>query len=274
MNRFIPKKIREFLVECATWVKHKVKTYTLSRFDSLNHNTSFETLMKSFKSENESYSFFEWVFLKKCPKLIRNHRLYFSKNGRGFGEDAMHGMWWMLLNEFRPKQLLEIGVYRGQTISLWQLVANSSNLKMEIWGISPLSSLGDEVSNYADLDYESDIQQNFKRFGLGTANLLRGLSTDAQSQAFVANTRWDLIYLDGSHDFEVVKHDFLLASGALENGGILVLDDASLFSDYQPPKGSFAGHPGPSLVAREISQHPSFLEIGTCGHNRIYKKIL
>jgi predicted O-methyltransferase YrrM len=145
---------------------------------------------------------------------------------------------------------------------------------MEIWGIGPLSSSGDEVSNYADIDYESDIQQNFQSFGLGTANLMRGLSTDAKSREFVTETKWDLIYLDGSHDFEVVQHDFLLAASALEKGGILVLDDASLYSEYKPKKGSFAGHPGPSRVAKQVSEDASFLEIGTCGHNRIFKKII
>jgi hypothetical protein len=274
MKLFKFNGIRESLVVCITWIKQKLRAHKLRGFESLNDKLPFETFLKGLDSENERYDYFNWVFLNNAPKLIRNHRLYFSKNGRGFGEDAMHGMWWTLLNEFRPKRLLEIGVYRGQTISLWQLVASITNQEMEIWGISPLSSSGDEVSNYADLDYESDIRENFQAFGLETANLMRGLSTDSKSQEFVENTKWDLIYLDGSHDYEVVKHDFLLASRSLEKGGILVLDDASLYSDYKPAKGSFAGHPGPSLVAKEVSEDSLFLEIGTCGHNRIYKKVI
>ena len=53
------------------------------------------------------------------PFSIINHRVYFSKEFRGFGEEAFHSMWYLLLSEFKPKNCLEIGVYRGQIISLW-----------------------------------------------------------------------------------------------------------------------------------------------------------
>jgi predicted O-methyltransferase YrrM len=266
-------KLSGALSTAVTRLNQIVALQRLTGFESLNPQLPFETLMTLLDSENRRYDYLTWVFLRRAPKELRRHRMYFSKNGRGFGEDAMHGMWWLLLRDFKPQRMLEIGVYRGQTISLWKLIAQITNQKMEIWGLSPLSKSGDEVSTYDDIDYESDIQQNFAVFGLGRANLKRGLSTDDESKSFVSKEKWDIIYLDGSHDYKVVKQDFSLASKSLTLGGLLVLDDASLDADYKPKRGSFAGHPGPSLVAKEVSQDPSFLEIGTCGHNRIYKKI-
>jgi hypothetical protein len=83
-----------------------------------------------------------------------------------------------------------------------------------------------------------------------------------------------MIYLDGSHDLEVVKQDLELASIALKKGGLLILDDASLYSNFNPPKYAFAGHPGPSTVASELNQSEVFEAYGSCGHNRIFRKVM
>jgi hypothetical protein len=39
-------------------------------------------------------------------------------------------MWFTLLCEFKPAQCLEIGVYRGQVVSLWGLIAKLSGFKI------------------------------------------------------------------------------------------------------------------------------------------------
>jgi len=36
-----------------------------------------------------------------------------AENRRGFGENAFHTMWYLLLEEFKPATFLEIGVFRG-----------------------------------------------------------------------------------------------------------------------------------------------------------------
>lgn len=45
-----------------------------------------------------------------------------------------------------------------------------------------------------------------------------------------------------------------------------------LNTDYIPRFYTFAGHPGPSLVASEIDPK-LFEEIISVGHNRVYKKL-
>lgn len=80
----------------------------------------------------------------------------------------------------------------------------------------------------------------------------------------------DLIYIDGSHDFEIVLADYYLCKNRLTPNGILVLDDASLGTDYRPPSYSFAGHPGPSRVVQKFAmKEMSF--IGAIGHNNIFQ---
>src|SRR5262245_35749231 len=57
-------------------------------------------------------------FYQELPPEIMAHRLYFRKQRRGFGENPFHVMWFLLFREFKPHNFLEIGVFRGQTISL------------------------------------------------------------------------------------------------------------------------------------------------------------
>jgi len=211
-------------------------------------------------------------FYHLCPQAIREHRHYFSQNARGFGEDAFHAMWWLLLREFRPKNCLEIGVFRGQVISLWGVIAKLLDSPCEIHGISPFASVGDAVSQYpADVDYLADTIKAFTTFDLAPPTLVRALSTDPCAIKHICERDWDLIYIDGSHDYEVAAADYRHCVGQLKLGGLLVMDDASLGTEFQPPLFSFAGHPGPSKVAKEFAMKElNFL--GAVGHNNIFVK--
>lgn len=230
----------------------------------------FTEVNRKFPGRNAQYEYYLWLYQRKLPRRLREHRKYFSSNGRGYGENAFTAMWWELLREFRPRQLLEVGVFRGQTLSLWQMVADELNYSAEVWGISPLSEVGDEVSLYPDLDYQLDIQMHFRHFGLQQPKLLRSLSQSSSAVELIRGSSWDLIYLDGSHDLDVVRADAEVAIQGLPDKGILVMDDASLYTDYVPFRFSFAGHPGPSMVADQVAK--DLVEIGACGHLRVFQK--
>lgn len=231
---------------------------------------SFSQVMEKVPNENDRYKYFQWLFRSRLDHSLVAHRRYFASEGRGFGDDAFHAMWEKLLSEFAPLTMLEIGVYRGQTLSLWHLISGFNRVEAEIWGVSPLENLGDEVSEYADLDYEQDIRDSFSSLGISNPNLFKGKSQDIAAVDFIKSKVWDLVYIDGSHDVEDVRRDAVLAGEVLRSGGILVLDDASVGSSYTL---SFPGWPGPSEVAAELSSGQSFALIGTCGHNRVFQKV-
>ena len=82
--------------------------------------------------------------------------------------------------------------------------------------------------------------------------------------------RKNLIYIDGNHDYEVVKSDFELSMKNLSNDGFIVIDDSSLYFDFQQKKyGGFTGHPGPSKVAKDIAMEKTRF-FGAVGHNNIF----
>jgi len=212
-------------------------------------------------------------FDRKLPPEFQAHRRFFNRNRRGFGEDAFHVMWYLLFREFRPSAFLEIGVYRGQTLSLASLLSRHFNLNCFVQGISPFSQAGDSVSQYrASVDYYADTLKNFAFFSLPAPALLRAFSTDESARNLVGSRQWSIIYIDGNHDYEVARQDWELCREYLQPGGLIVLDDAGLTTSFRPPVFATGGHPGPSRLAQEIDP-AHFREILQVGHNRVFQRI-
>jgi predicted O-methyltransferase YrrM len=239
----------------------------------LKRRLSLEQLRSLKLSPNEQYLYCVYYFDHFLPKSMRAHRRYFVEGNRGFGEDAFHAMWFLLFEHFRPKNALEIGVYRGQTITLWKLLARHFQFDGQVAAISPFTSAGDAVSNYAErLDYFEDTVLNHKHFELSLPEFYRGFSTAPEAKSFIASRQWDIIYIDGNHDYQVALQDWTECAKAIKPGGIIVLDDSALDTNFSPPAFATAGHPGPSRIASEIDRS-QFQEILSVGHNRVFQRL-
>ena len=55
-------------------------------------------------------------------------------------------------------------------------MSNLYDISSNIYGITPLSSSGDEVSSHIDIDYLEDINKNFKFFNLPEPNIINEYS--------------------------------------------------------------------------------------------------
>ena len=240
---------------------------------SLMKDYSFTEASNAFKRRNDLHAYMHHYFRHLAPEPVREHRNYFNQDMRGFGEDALHAMWWTLLTEFKPTLALEIGVYRGQVVSLWGLIAKLSGFECEVHGVSPFSPAGDQVSTYlSSLDYLQETFESSRRFGLSDPHLFKGYSTDVTAVEYIKSRKWNLIYVDGNHDYEVALSDYILSRDSLQEGGVLIMDDSSLNTEFSPPSFSFAGHPGPSRVVQERAmKEMQFL--GGVGHNNVFKKV-
>lgn len=254
-----------------------LRTFQKRQYDSRSEryafDLSFTGAVARFPARVPLHRYMHHYLHHMAPGRLREHRAWFSQADRGFGEDAFHAMWFMLMREFRPKTCLEIGVYRGQTVSLWALIADILDFDCEVHGISPFSSAGDAVSTYPeDIDYYSDTLESFRKFSSRPPAFLRALSTDPQAIDYISARSWDLIFIDGGHDYDVVLSDYHLARDHLAPGGLLVMDDSSLYTDFRAPLFSFAGHPGPSAVFSNIAvKELQFL--GGVGHNNVLRKV-
>ncbi|SIT43966.1 conserved hypothetical protein [Paraburkholderia ribeironis] len=238
--------------------------------ESFAEDLSFTEAVGKYPDRNALYAYMHHYLKYLAPEELREHRSYFSSHRRGFGEDAFHAMWWLLLREYQPRYCLEIGVYRGQVTSLVGLIAKLCAFECEVHGISPFSPAADTVSKYLkNIDYLEDTLASNRRFGLPDPQFLKALSTDTVAVQHIRSKVWNLIYIDGNHDYEVALADYTLCRDSLAPGGLLVMDDSSLYTDYRPAKFSFGGHPGPSRVVKELaSSELRFL--GGVGHNNVF----
>lgn len=233
----------------------------------------FPDLQKLHLSRTTQYIYCDFYFHHFLPQEIKEHRYYFSQEQRGFGEDAFHAMWYILFLHFAPKKALEIGVYRGQTITLWKLLSRYFKFECNVACVSPFESVGDSVSSYANgLDYYEDTQKNHEHFNLPMPEVCRHYSTDPEAIEFISKEKWDLIYIDGNHDYEIASKDWDVCSKAVAKGGLIVLDDSALYTDYKPPRFATKGHPGPSKIAESIPRN-EFIEVFHAGHNRVFQKL-
>jgi hypothetical protein len=183
-------------------------------------------------------------------------------------------MWWLIFNRFKPQSFLEIGVYRGQTISLASFLQRQLSISGTVAGVSPFTAAGDSVSRYkGGIDYLEDTKANFAHFRLPEPMLFPAYSTAPEAVEFIRSRLWDCIYIDGNHEYEVALSDWKVCAENVKLGGLVVLDDASLGTNYQPPIFATGGHPGPSRVAAEID--PSkFKEVLRVGHNRVFQRLI
>ena len=245
--------------------------YSIRR-EKYNLDLSFLQAIEKFQDRNTLHAYMHHHFLYFAQRKLVDHRNYFKKEMRGFGEDAFHSMWLKLFMEYRPKNVLEIGVYRGQVITLWGILNKFNDVDCEIHGLSPFSAAGDGVSDYLkNLDYMNDILHSAKYFDIQNFRLKKCFSTDEEGKDYIKSKKWDLIYIDGNHDYEAALSDYRVCKDSLASGGILVMDDSSLYTDYKPPKFSFAGHPGPSKVVTELAMGEMKFLAGV-GHNNIFQK--
>ena len=264
--RFVQSKIKR-------WRRERAKRRVLALAPETEPEIARSDWEASLRDPTGFYLRAFRYFHRRLPAPLQEHRRYFSTGGRGFGEDAFHTMWFLLRREFSWQTFLEIGVFRGQTLSLCTLLSKLNHQPCEAYGISPFSSVGDSVTQYKRyVDYQEDTLANFDHFGLPHPHLLKAYSTDAVALERIASQTWNGIYIDGNHDYEVAKADWSACSAAVAKGGLIVLDDAGLGTAYRPPAFAFGGHPGPSRLATEIDR-TAFREILQVGHNRVFQRV-
>ena len=92
-------------------------------------------------------------------------------------------------------------------------------------------------------------------------------------QLILLNQENGILYIDGSHDYSIVKKDISNSIQNLSKDGIIVLDDSSLFQNFNIDEFTFPvfkGHEGPSTVNEEILKENKLNFLFGVGHNNIF----
>ena len=206
-----------------------------------------------------------------------NHRTYIESNKLGFGERPFHVIWRELVNVLpNDYKFLEIGVYKGQVLSLVKLLSDKQGKSVDYVGVTPLNNSGDKFSKYDSVNYEQVIGDLFKNFNLDfdiSKNIINGLSTDETVKNKVREKGFfDLIYIDGGHDYDCVVSDIKLMYEISKNGSYIVFDDSSCYKNLSDDK--FKGHIDVcNAIKDNLENNDQFVELICVGHNRVFKRI-
>lgn len=221
------------------------------------------------------YNYFEEQ-VDSCELLI-NHTNVVSKYSLGYGEKAFRYLWALVFSQIQQDgKFLEIGVFKGSILALSQLISNELDLDVSSYGVTPLNNTGDKYSSYGYDDYEYSISFLYNNLGLtiDKTYIIEGLSTDVLIKDSVRdNGPYDILYIDGGHDYETVLSDIDLCTETLKPGGLMIMDDASSFLNLGKNHKGFPGHHD---VGQAIKDHVDnkniYKHLFACGHNRVWIK--
>lgn len=199
------------------------------------------TLKQTWADTPESHMHISELFtaLVNQDEQLCAHRDFVEQNAFGFGERAFQYLWDILIQEM-PEcfSFLEVGVFRGQIVSLVKLLADRQGKDVYRYCVTPLSPIGIGWES----DYGDDIERIHDEFGLvKDYTVYKGLSNDE----LVVKQAWDtspynILYIDGSHTYEDALFDLKVYSLIVSTGGYLVIDDCNCDMNF-PPSGFFTG---------------------------------
>lgn len=204
------------------------------------------------------------------PKL-KMHRDFVETNVFGFGERSFQWMWNLIVKEMSDKfTFLEIGVFKGQTLSLIELLANKYSKTAKRYGVTPLSTEG----GVWESDYAKDLDTIHDEFKLDKGfTILKGLSEDPEIIKQASKLKLDILFIDGGHEERHIRNDIVEYSPLVKKGGYMVIDDCC--NSFHMPFGYFQGIYEVSLVVDEllpIAGTDEWEFIGSVVHNRIYRR--
>ena len=207
--------------------------------------------------------------MTKNPILLRL-REYVEVHELGFGDRAFYWAWKLLVDAMPSSfSFLEIGVYKGQTLSLVGMLAANLGKQAKIYGVTPLKNVGDKYSSYAPDGYAESIEnlQQWAGVPLGSrALIIDGLSNEDHTKSRCrAAAPFDIIYIDGGHDYHIVANDIISYSEMIRHNGYLVMDDSS--SDLNLPEGIWRGHPDVGRAVKDILI-PMLTDQNLCAQSR------
>ena len=205
--------------------------------------------------------------------LLKLHRDYVERLAYGFGERAFHYVWKMLVDEMPDDfSFLEIGVYKGQVLTLMKMLAIVAEKEASITGITMLSAFGGDQTTFPESDYAYDIAHFHRHFAIPQPKLIVGDSTsqDVHNKA-AAYGPYDIVYIDGCHDYDFAYKDLEFYRELVKPGGYLVVDDCCCRK--HEPWGFFQGIEGVcQAVSSTVELDPRFEELMWVVHLRVWRR--
>lgn len=173
-----------------------------------------------------------WVYYKpdfECDEFNMEMMRYSPWAGhRNFAYDYVRNI--------HPKRIVELGSYYGCSSFSFLQAIKDAHIDTEFYGID--TWMGD---SFTENDYQEDIFGAYKSvlescFSEQNGRMIRS-TFDAACSAF-QDQSIDVLHIDGSHNYDDVKHDFLLWKSKVRPDGVIFFHDISSDLLYGDVMGS------------------------------------
>ncbi len=152
--------------------------------------------------------------------------------------------------------IVEIGSWKGRsTVCL----AAGARDGIKIYAIDPHSGSSEHKQQMGRIDTLGEFQDNIKKAGVGHKVIPLVKTSELAAEEWQGPI--EFLFIDGAHEYELVKQDFELWSPHLIEGGIIAFHDSV---DWPGPK---------QLVRDEIFLKSGYAEAGVVGSITYAKKI-
>lgn len=166
-----------------------------------------------------------------------------------------------LLELVQPQSIVELGVFRGDSLSTFAQASRELGISPNIMGVDTWA--GDETTGKYTEEVYADLRDHFAT-NFPSVRLFRGFFDDALPTVPAASV--DVLHIDGSHLYDDVKHDYETWLPKMSERGVI------LFHDVTVENGTF----GTKRFWDEVRvQFPSFsfdhsngLGVLLCGPNQ------
>jgi cyclopropane fatty-acyl-phospholipid synthase-like methyltransferase len=209
--------------------------------------------------------------VNQAPHL-KKHRDFVEKHVYGFGHRSFHWMWSLLVQQMpRQFRFLEVGVYKGQVVSLIRMLAPEAHIT-GVTRLDNFSGVTGKFPKFPQGDYLQHITNLHDEFDLPMPEIFSGDSTDQKTHDWVsAQPMYDIVYIDGCHEYPYVVKDLTFYTSRLKVGGYLVIDDSANY--LAMPFGYFAGIDDVSKAVRDIIEPDvHYQHLFAVMHNRVFRK--
>lgn len=212
--------------------------------------------------------------LVNATPRLKEHRDFVEQHAFGFGERCFLWMWKLIVDTFegKPFNFLEIGVYKGQILSLIRMLSDTA----KIYGVTPLDTSGGMPEENYRLLIETihnilDIRKDYRLFEGRSDNM------DVLNKVSTEVCDIDVLYIDGGHSRAEARHDILTYGRLVPVGGYMVIDDCACRIKHPMDSGYFMGiHPVCSAVDEILPPYGNsdeWIHIGSIIHNRIWQRV-
>lgn len=134
-----------------------------------------------------------------------------------------------LVEYFKPQIIVELGVFRGDSLSAFAQSSRDLQCKNKIYGVDKW--LGDiTTGNYGEEVY-AELKDYFI-LNYPEVKLIREYFDDAL--AYFDNASIDLLHIDGCHEYDAVKNDYEKWISKMSKNGIILFHDITA---YEPKFG-------------------------------------